>query len=258
MASRPTVLRPGIEPPLPEEEAPPSTSRALEPPPREPRRPPNLHPTVPIPYSRYGGGRPPEGPGRPFEELQEEEIIDAIRGLGPNELRLIASTIEAIKKITAAPLVVAAADLSPSDLKCTAEFATALKEGNDAVVAFAKRLLDVKVSETSLGQEGHPQRSYELWDNRPSGRSTNPAKWIVANHKDLLGTKGARIKIGNRDPKLIQAYATWIRRHPEDNLHIDTQQRTDLSGMSPKDALTHVRDQKRAATQKSRGTHFVP
>lgn len=94
---------------------------------------------------------------------------------------------------------------------------------------------------------------YPLWNDRPVRRGTNPAHWILEYHSDLIGTKGARAAIGERDPELIRHYSTWISpgRHPEDDLGLDVPPRANLSGLSASEILDRRRRQVRAAKQRS-------
>lgn len=110
----------------------------------------------------------------------------------------------------------------------------------------------LKMSSAEPAEQSKPP--YPLWKDRPKKRSTNPAAWILEYHGDLIGTKGARVAIGRRDSRLIQAYAVWIspRRHPEDDLGLDTQLRTDLSDMSVEDILERKKRIQREAMRRLR------
>lgn len=64
-------------------------------------RPRSLHLPVPIPHTRDGGRRPPEGPGRPGkEELQPRDIVNAIEELEAADRRLVFDFTNAVKNGT--------------------------------------------------------------------------------------------------------------------------------------------------------------
>lgn len=58
-----------------------------------------------------------------------------------------------------------------------------------------------------------------LWSERTTGREVSPAGWIKKYYGRWIGVEGGltRRMIADLDFPLSQAYAQWIRRHPEDN-----------------------------------------
>ena len=96
-----------------------------------------------------------------------------------------------------------------------------------------------------------PSWTDEMKKTKAEGRR-NPSQFIRDEYADELSAGTLARKDLPLD--ISEAYASWIRpsRHPEDDLNLYTQKRTDLSGMKPEDALKHIRRQKDEASKRSR------
>jgi hypothetical protein len=172
-----------------------------------------------------GGGERPRDTFRLDNlKLDLKELFEAVMNVDPERYDLIGKV----------------ARLNPTQYALVKEFVASV-EGNSSIDVASSHAAERKLS-------------FPLWKDRPSGRGTNPAKWITDHHSDLIKTEGARAAIRRRDPDLIMAYAQWIKpnRHPEDDLRLDTQRRRNLSQMSPEAALQRKREQNREANQRFR------
>jgi hypothetical protein len=63
-----------------------------------------------------------------------------------------------------------------------------------------------------------PDKAPSLWADRDRSRKQNPAQFIRAVYKTWFGKGLQRGHIRDLDRGLYQAFATWISRHPEDDI----------------------------------------
>ena len=81
-----------------------------------------------------------------------------------------------------------------------------------------------------------PDKAPQLWRNRDRSKKENPALFIARVYGEWLG-KGLALKDLRQpafDIELYQAYAVWIRQHPEDRLDLPT--RTEVTTRALQDA----------------------
>lgn len=91
-----------------------------------------------------------------------------------------------------------------------------------------------------------------LWAERTTGRDVSPADWIKKYYGKWIGVEGGltRKMIGDLDFPLSQAYAQWIRRHPEDNFFGPQKKYRRYAGAE--EAAEAKRAQSRVASKKYR------
>jgi len=122
----------------------------------------------------------------------------------------------------------------------------------------AKRLAEgFNAEATKTSEHGFPEKAPALWAERTTGRKVSPVEFICRHYGNRSGDRAkwepeglTRADISRLDAPLYQAYATWIRRHPEQTLSLPTAPRTALVG--PADAVRFKRDLGKAATAKYR------
>lgn len=95
-----------------------------------------------------------------------------------------------------------------------------------------------------------PKWSTEMRKPRGEGRRS-PIQFIKEEYREELDARVlTRIILKNSDEPLYRAYASWIHRHPGDDLQLPKQVRACLEDMLPQQLLAHKRAQNRAG-QKS-------
>lgn len=102
----------------------------------------------------------------------------------------------------------------------------------------------------SMSAEHSEAISVPLWKNRTTGRDVSPAGWIRMHYGHQLedGTL-TRSELRN-DPELYNAYAKWIKRHPEDDLHLPKGTRKDA--LSAEEAAERRRASSRASYHRNK------
>lgn len=106
---------------------------------------------------------------------------------------------------------------------------------------------------TQLDKPKSVPHSAELWANRPNKRGESPAAWIQRVYAaELEAGTLTRAALREADLPLYQAYATWIRRHPDDDLALPAQPRTNLDTVS--NLAEHIRARTRAFRARQRAT----
>jgi len=92
-----------------------------------------------------------------------------------------------------------------------------------AVERASQIILEEAAVEPTINKAPASLRPAELWANRPNKRGESPAAWVKRVYAaELAAGTLTRAAILEADQPLYQAYATWIRRHPEDDLEIPT------------------------------------
>ena len=67
-----------------------------------------------------------------------------------------------------------------------------------------------------------PKKAPMLWSERTTGREVNPVQFIQQYYGDWIGNGLTRPALRDFDLSLYNAYAAWIRRHPDDDLELPT------------------------------------
>jgi hypothetical protein len=96
----------------------------------------------------------------------------------------------------------------------------------------------------------HEHMSVPLWKNRTTGREVSPADWIRMHYSRQLEAGTLTRSALLNDPELYNAYAKWIKRHPEDDLHLPKGTRKDA--LSVEEAAERRRASSRASYHRNK------
>lgn len=102
----------------------------------------------------------------------------------------------------------------------------------------------------SKSAEHSEAASVPLWKNRTTGRDVSPADWIRMHYSRQLEARTLTRSELLNDPELYNAYAKWIKRHPEDDLHLPKGTRKDA--LSPEEAAERRRASSRASYHRNK------
>lgn len=92
----------------------------------------------------------------------------------------------------------------------------------------------------------------ELWADRKTGRAENPAAFIRRVYvKEIANGSLTKPDLLKADKRLYQAYATWISRHPEDDVGLSNPRRQTFE--TAEATLAHKRALGRAAWHRLQG-----
>lgn len=89
-----------------------------------------------------------------------------------------------------------------------------------SLAASEKREVVTKQGVTEEATLPLPEKAPALWAARTTGREVSPVDFIQQHYAPWIGKGLARADIKRFDPKLYDAYSSWIRpdRHPDDAL----------------------------------------
>ena len=89
-----------------------------------------------------------------------------------------------------------------------------------------------------------PTEAPALWAERTSGREVSPSDFIRLHYGAWIENGLTRAHIKTLDEPLYNAFAQWIRRHPEDDFDPDAKRKRQPY-KDPEEAVDRIRRQKR-------------
>lgn len=108
--------------------------------------------------------------------------------------------------------------------------------------AFGSAAGDAAESPDELEESpSRPAKAPRRWKDRTSGREVTPAAFLRETYQGWLDKGLTRGDIKHLDPELYEAYAKWIKRHPEGDLGLPTTERVAQNSMPAEEFLARQR-----------------
>ncbi|HEV7437692.1 MAG TPA: hypothetical protein VGO22_22930 [Pseudorhizobium sp.] len=181
---------------------------------RQARLKPPAKPQFPVFGPRPKSGKPASRRGLEFE-LRRTAALAALHELFPIDRNAASNEkikYDEISKGLNYPLDVSESEFIQSVSKTFELYAEQAQLSDEDKLALAAKIAK-KLASESRKNGVLPTEAPALWAERSSGRDVSPADFIVEHYGNWFEYGLTRQHLKRIDPKLYQAFATWMRRH---------------------------------------------